>query len=378
MSKPAPHTCTRTGSRAPWRIPSSTSPRRSHRGTGGDLAELFPIWEVRNGSRAAELNMPAVVYVETRGGTGIGGSDDHAGVDIGRTFTEVPAAVRRRKSFSQHMRAGEAEAPAANRAAPPSGPTRRWRSRPGRSARTGAAPGGGGPDPAAVLKMAERVIGEGSAREGKVAADIGPDDARCLLEAWLAGVGLDLRGRELIAHLQSRRTSPTPTSTAAPAGATTAACAARSTAGSAAVAARRLPRRRQRPLRGARAGRPLRALDRLPRRREGEALAPRRRAPAGGADRRRDRLDARRHPHDRADPRARRARLRDRRDRHRSRRRPPPARRRRAGDPLLRGDAARRSRPARPGRGAGRGHLRPGPRHRPRPGRDRGDAARAG
>ena len=57
------------------------------------LAELFPIWEVRNGSRAAELNMPAAIYIETHGGTGIGGSDDHAGVDIGRTFTEVPAAA---------------------------------------------------------------------------------------------------------------------------------------------------------------------------------------------------------------------------------------------------------------------------------------------
>ena len=43
----------------------------------------------------------------------------------------------------------------------------------------------GAPDPAAVLKMAQRVIGEGAAREGKVAADIGPDDARALLEAWL-------------------------------------------------------------------------------------------------------------------------------------------------------------------------------------------------
>ncbi len=40
-------------------------------------------------------------------------------------------------------------------------------------------------------------------REGKVAADLGPDDARNLLEAWLGGVGLDLRGRELIAYLQA-------------------------------------------------------------------------------------------------------------------------------------------------------------------------------
>ena len=51
--------------------------------------------------------------------------------------------------------------------------------------------------------MAERVIQEGAVREGKVAADIGPEDARNLLEAWLAGVGLDVRGRELLAYLQA-------------------------------------------------------------------------------------------------------------------------------------------------------------------------------
>src|SRR5918994_7379022 len=56
------------------------------------LAQLFGVWEVRNGSRARELNMPAAVYIETHGGTGIGGSDDHAGVDIGRTYTEAPPA----------------------------------------------------------------------------------------------------------------------------------------------------------------------------------------------------------------------------------------------------------------------------------------------
>src|ERR671916_2734024 len=55
------------------------------------LAQLFPIWETRNGSRARELNAPAAVYVDTHGGTGIAGSDDHAGTDIGRTYTETPA-----------------------------------------------------------------------------------------------------------------------------------------------------------------------------------------------------------------------------------------------------------------------------------------------
>ncbi len=56
------------------------------------LAQLFPIWETRNGSRAKELNLPAFVYIETHGGTAIGGSDDHAGIDIGRTFTETPCS----------------------------------------------------------------------------------------------------------------------------------------------------------------------------------------------------------------------------------------------------------------------------------------------
>lgn len=53
------------------------------------------------------------------------------------------------------------------------------------------------------MKMAERVIREGAAREGKIAADVGPEDARALLESWLDGVGLEVRGPELIAYLQS-------------------------------------------------------------------------------------------------------------------------------------------------------------------------------
>ena len=175
------------------------------------LAELFPIWEVRNGSRAAELNMPAVVYIETRGGTGIGGSDDHAGVDIGRTFTEAPAA-RTPEEFLRHLREGEADARGeqgsaakwthaalalATRALALEGPP---------ESHFASANGNGAgrkPDPTAVLKMAERVIQEGAVREGKVAADLCPDDARNLLEAWLDGVGLEVRGRELIAYLQS-------------------------------------------------------------------------------------------------------------------------------------------------------------------------------
>jgi glycosyltransferase involved in cell wall biosynthesis/predicted metal-dependent phosphoesterase TrpH len=163
------------------------------------LAELFPVWEVRNGSRAAELNMPAAVYIETHGGTGIGGSDDHAGVDIGRTYTEAPAAATP-EEFLAHLLRGDAEAHGEQ------GSAAKWT----HAAMALATRALGGeaaeearrPEPGAVLRMAERVIREGAARGGKIAADVGPEDARALLEAWLDGLGLELRGRELIAFLQ--------------------------------------------------------------------------------------------------------------------------------------------------------------------------------
>ena len=188
-----------------YSVDAPLTPRHRRR-----LAELFPVWEVRNGSRAAELNMPAAIYTETHGGTGIGGSDDHAGVDIGRTFTQVPAAATP-EEFLRHLRAGRAEAGGEQGSAAkwahaamalatraltlddsgaPFGPH-------GSIKRTGTV------DPAAVMKIAQRVIGEGAAREGKVASDIGPDDARALLEAWLGSIDLDLRGRDLLAYLQA-------------------------------------------------------------------------------------------------------------------------------------------------------------------------------
>ena len=177
-----------------YNVDAPLTPRHRRR-----LAELFPIWEVRNGSRAAELNMPATIYIETHGGTGIGGSDDHAGVDIGRTFTEVPAAATP-EEFLRRMRAGDAAAGGEQ------GSAAKWaHAAMALATRALALDGGGGhaaPDPATVLKIAQRTISEGAAREGKVAADIGPDDARALLEAWLSSVELGLRGRELLAHLQ--------------------------------------------------------------------------------------------------------------------------------------------------------------------------------
>jgi glycosyltransferase involved in cell wall biosynthesis/predicted metal-dependent phosphoesterase TrpH len=168
------------------------------------LAELFPVWETRNGSRARELNMPAAIYIETHGGTGTGGSDDHAGVDIGRTFTETPPAATP-EEFLLHIREGRAEARGEQ------GSAAKWaHSAMGLATRalliSDASTNGEAtmaePDPDAVLKMAERVMSEGDVRQGSFAGDLGPEDARALLYAFTDAVDLE-PGRPMIDYMQS-------------------------------------------------------------------------------------------------------------------------------------------------------------------------------
>ena len=162
------------------------------------LAELFPIWETRNGSRAKELNLPAFVYIETHGGTAIGGSDDHAGIDVGRTFTETPRA-RTPAEFLAHIRAGRASAHGRQGSAP------KWahaamalavrslgdRNVPAR------------PDPVTVLRIVERVMREGDARHGNgPRSDLDAGDSLALLRAWLASMELDVDEHKLLHQLQ--------------------------------------------------------------------------------------------------------------------------------------------------------------------------------
>jgi len=176
-----------------YAVEAPLTPRHRRR-----LAQLFPIWETRNGSRAKELNMPAAVYIETHGGTGIGGSDDHAGVDIGRTFTEVPRCATPAE-FLAHMRAGRAIARGEQ------GSAAKWaHAAMGLATRAlGPSPDADAkPDPAAVLKMVERVMREGDARKGGDGKDLGPEDARALLRAWLDAVDLDTDEQRLLAMLQ--------------------------------------------------------------------------------------------------------------------------------------------------------------------------------
>src|ERR1700722_10437982 len=161
------------------------------------LAQLFPIWETRNGSRAKELNLPAFVYIETHGGTAIGGTDDHAGIDIGRTFTETPKAADARE-FLAHVRAGNAVSHGDQGSAP------KWTHAAMALAirALGDRPVDRKADPEAVLKIVERLLSEGDMRSGAVADDLGPEDALALLRSWLASMDLEVDERKLIARLQ--------------------------------------------------------------------------------------------------------------------------------------------------------------------------------
>jgi glycosyltransferase involved in cell wall biosynthesis/predicted metal-dependent phosphoesterase TrpH len=161
------------------------------------LAQLFPIWETRNGSRAKELNLPAFVYIETHGGTAIGGSDDHAGIDIGRTFTETPGAATPRE-FLAHVRAGHAEAHGSQ------GSAAKWTHAAMSLAIRSLAPSQdtGRPNPAAVLQIVERVMREGDVRRGRAGTDLGPDDARALLRSWLVSMDLGIDEATLLELLQ--------------------------------------------------------------------------------------------------------------------------------------------------------------------------------
>jgi len=161
------------------------------------LAQLFPIWETRNGSRAKELNLPAFVYIETHGGTAIGGTDDHAGVDIGRTFTETPLA-HDPADFLAHIRAGDAVAHGDQ------GGAAKWTHAAMALAirSLGDGQSEGRPDPGAVLKIVERVMSEGNVRSGQTQRDLGPEDALAFLRSWLRSMDLEVDERRLLQLLQ--------------------------------------------------------------------------------------------------------------------------------------------------------------------------------
>jgi glycosyltransferase involved in cell wall biosynthesis/predicted metal-dependent phosphoesterase TrpH len=166
------------------------------------LAQLFGVWETRNGARSRDLNRPAAMYAATRYGTGIGGSDDHAGIDIGRTWTETPRSSSP-EEFLAHVRAGRVTARGAQ------GSAAKWAHSAitlvARSLGSGADAPRQAPDPRRVMALVQRLLREADARQGVDGGDLDHSDARSLLRAWLAAVGLDqLDERALIEHMQEQ------------------------------------------------------------------------------------------------------------------------------------------------------------------------------
>lgn len=159
------------------------------------LAELFGVWETRNGSRAPELNSPAAIYVETRGGSEAGGSDDHAGIDIGRTYTQTPCAASP-EEFLALVRAGRASAGGDQ------GGAAKWAHaalalavRALIGAPEAGAVGDGRPvsrravTAGTILELASRIVSDGGERGGASSSGVDVEQARALLGSWLESVG---------------------------------------------------------------------------------------------------------------------------------------------------------------------------------------------
>ena len=112
-------------------------------------------------------------------------------MDIGRTFTETPPASTP-EEFLRHVREGRAAARGEQ------GSAAKW-AHSAMALATRALLAGRRQTPAPPQakpkwprirdadrsKIAERVVARGSERGGEVARDLGPDDARAVLRAWL-------------------------------------------------------------------------------------------------------------------------------------------------------------------------------------------------
>jgi glycosyltransferase involved in cell wall biosynthesis len=61
------------------------------------------------------------------------------------------------------------------------------------------------PDPAAVLRITQRLLREGETRHGSAKRDLGPRDALSLLRTWLASMRLEFDERELLERLKADR-----------------------------------------------------------------------------------------------------------------------------------------------------------------------------
>jgi hypothetical protein len=69
------------------------------------FAQSFPAFETRNGALIAKANLLAEAAAERLGRTGLGGSDSHGVLSLGRVWTDVPGA-RNKEEFFAGLRSG--------------------------------------------------------------------------------------------------------------------------------------------------------------------------------------------------------------------------------------------------------------------------------
>lgn len=162
------------------------------------LAELFSIWETRNGSRPQEQNAMAQSHIDISQGTGTGGSDDHAGVDIGKTYTETPPAASWQE-FLSHVASGAAHCGGEH-----GSPAKSAHAALALASRSlGCAANGERVTARTCMRLAAGVVEEGTARSTRAAGDLDRGQAQKLLETWYRSVGLSPADGQLISHLQS-------------------------------------------------------------------------------------------------------------------------------------------------------------------------------
>ena len=146
--------------------------------------------------------MPAAIYIETHGGDrrSRGLADDHAGVDIGRTFTEHAARVD----------AGRVSAPRARRVVPrPAGireaPPKWAHAALALASRAwlgddvlGADDAVGAVDPGAVLEWPSGSSAMATSAAGRRAPVSVPREGRAMLRAWLESAAASTEARSRI------------------------------------------------------------------------------------------------------------------------------------------------------------------------------------
>ena len=258
-------------------IPSTRSPRRSRPVTAAGSRSCSRSGRPATArARMSSTSPPRSTPTPTAESASAAPTTTPASTSAARSRARRPR--RRPGEFLAHVRAGRAEADGKQ------GSAAKW-THAAIALATRSLLGGEGeihrPAPDAILRLIERVVGEGGARSGADGGDFDSADAAALLHAWLDSVGLPSRPRP-DPDDAGGGLLPLAASSGAPEPRTTRGCGPRRP-GPRVAPGGEMPSlgAARRGLRRLHAGRPLPALDRVPRARASEARGTAQASPAG-------------------------------------------------------------------------------------------------